>query len=143
MQKQSNAISFHTTYRVIYGDTDKMGVAYYANYLRWFEIGRTELIRSWGLSYKKLEEDGIFMPVSEVHCKFIASAKYDDILIIETMLDISTKAAMKFEYLILNESDQQILAKGYTRHAFMDNNGKVVRPPGHLRKLIRENIQVQ
>jgi acyl-CoA thioester hydrolase len=141
MQKQPNAINSRTSYRVIYGDTDKMGVAYYANYLRWFEIGRTELIRSWGLSYKKLEEDGIFMPVSEVHCKFVASAKYDDMLIIDTVLDVSAKAAMKFDYLILNESDQRILAKGYTRHAFMDQNGKVVRPPEHLKKLIRKNMQ--
>ena len=91
--------------------------------------------------YKKLEDEGIFLPVSEAHCKFMAPAKYDDIIIIETLLDASVKAGMKFDYVILNESGQQILARGYTRHAFMDKNGKVLRPPGHLRKLIRENTQ--
>ncbi len=130
-----------TTYRVIYGDTDKMGIAYYGNYLRWFEIGRTEMIRSWGLSYKCLEEKGVFLPVSEAYCKFLASAQYDDVLVIETILDTTVKAGMRFNYGVTSQADQKLLTTGYTRHAFTNKEGKVVRPPKFLRELIQTNIQ--
>ena len=130
-----------TTYRVIYGDTDKMGVAYYGNYLRYFEIGRTEMFRSWGLPYKALEDRGVFLPVSEAHCKFVASAQYDDVLVIETTLDLSVRAAMKFDYQVFNQQDRKLLTTGYTIHAFMDANGKVIRPPKFLRQLVKENAE--
>ncbi len=127
-----------TTCRVIYGDTDKMGFAYHANYFRWFEAARTELFRNWGLSYRTVEKKGIFLPVSEAYCKFTASVDYDDLLTIETSLDTSVKGAMRFKYSIFNE-DQQIVAKGYTKHAFLNSQGKVVRPPEFLKKVIEEN----
>ena len=129
-------ITHKTTYRVIYGDTDNMGVAYYSNYLRWFEMGRTEFFRYLGLTYKEIEEMGIFLPVSEVYCKYLYPAHYDDVLIIETFLDTSVKAGMKFNYLILSEQGNTILAKGKTRHAFTDSNGRVIRPPALLTELI-------
>ena len=130
-----------TTYRVIYGDTDKMGVAYYGNYLRWFEIGRTEMIRSWGLSYKSLEDRGVFLPVSEVHCKFISSARYDEVVAIETTLDTGLRAGMKFDYEVFNEEEKKLLATGYTIHVFTEENGRVIRPPKFLRDLVREKAQ--
>ena len=134
-------LKHQTTYRVIYGDTDKMGIAYYGNYLRWFEIGRTEMIRSWGLPYKSLEDKGIFLPVSEAFCKFLAPAQYDDILVIQTTLDTELKAGMKFDYEVYSQKDEKLLTTGYTKHAFMDPQGKVVRPPKFLRELIKNNIQ--
>jgi acyl-CoA thioester hydrolase len=127
-----------TTCRVIYGDTDKMGFAYYANYFRWFEQARADMFRSWGLSYREVEEKGFFMPVSEAYCKYISSVDYDDILIIETELDTSVKAGIKFNYLMLNE-DNKTVAKGHTKHACLNSDGKVVRPPGFLTKIIKEN----
>lgn len=130
-----------TTYRVIYGDTDKMGIAYYGNYLRWFEIGRTEMIRSWGLPYKSFEDRGIFLPVSEAFCKFLAPAQYDDILVIRTILNTGLKAGMKFDYEVYRQADEKLLTTGYTKHAFMDPQGRVVRPPKFLRELINEHIQ--
>jgi acyl-CoA thioester hydrolase len=130
-----------TTYRVIYGDTDKMGIAYYGNYLRWFEIGRTEMIRSWGLPYKSFEDRGIFLPVSEAFCKFLAPAQYDDVLVIRTILNTGLKAGMKFDYEVYRQADEKLLTTGYTKHAFMDPQGKVVRPPRFLRELINEHIQ--
>ena len=87
--------SHRTTYRVIYGDTDNMGQAYYGNYFRWFEIGRSEMFRSLGLSYKAVEDNGIFLPVSEAHCKYARPAKYDDVLVIETSLDPKIKAGLQ------------------------------------------------
>lgn len=118
-----------------------MGIAYYGNYLRWFEIGRTEMIRSWGLSYKCLEEKGVFLPVSEAYCKFLASAQYDDMLVIKTVLDTTVKAGMKFDYEVCNHTDKKLLTTGYTKHAFTNPQGRVVRPPKFLRELIQNNIQ--
>jgi acyl-CoA thioester hydrolase len=134
-------LKHQTTYRVIYGDTDKMGIAYYGNYLRWFEIGRTEMIRSWGLPYKSLEDKGIFLPVSEAFCKFLAPAQYDDLLVIQTTLDTELKAGMKFDYEVYSQTDEKLLTTGYTKHAFMDPQGRVVRPPKFLRELIQNHIQ--
>lgn len=129
----------HTTpYRVIYGDTDNMGIAYHANYLRWFEIGRTELLRSWGLPYKTIEAQGILLPVAEVHCNYLAPATYDDLLSIEATLDPEIKGGMKINYRVVSEDESIVHATGYTRHAFTNGDGRVVRPPKFIRRLIRD-----
>ncbi len=117
---------------MIYADTDKMGFVYHANYFRWFERGRTEMFRAAGLPYNAIESKGIFLPVSEVYCKFTSSAKYDDLLIIETTVDPGVKGGMKFDYLIFSEDGKKIIARGYTKHACLDKNGRVVRPPKFL-----------
>ncbi len=124
-----------TEYRVIYGDTDAMGIVYHANYFRWFEIGRSEMFRFLGVPYKTIETKGFMLPVSEVHCKFISPIRYDDLVTIETSLDISLRAGMKFDYCIFGESGGT-LAEGYSKHAFVDQNGRVVRPPGFVKELI-------
>ena len=125
-----------TKYRVIYGDTDNMGVAYHANYLRWFEMGRAEMFRSLGLPYKAIEARGIFLPVSEVHCKFKAPAQYDDVIIIEASLDAGVKGSIKFDYRIFAEDGEKELATGYTKHACLNSDGRVIRPPDFLVKVI-------
>lgn len=130
---------YKSTYRVIYGDTDRMGVAYHANYLRWFEIGRAEMFRSLGMTYKSIEEMGYFLPVAEVYCKFISSAQYDDVIVIEASIDGGVRGGIKFNYRILKEADGTELVKGFTRHAFMDQNGRVVRPPEFIVNLLREH----
>ena len=124
-----------TRFRVIYGDTDKMGFAYYGTYMRWFEIGRTEMFRQLGLAYKTIEEKGIFLPVSEAYCKYLASVHYDMMLIIETSLDLKVKGAVKFNYRLLSEDEQTVHAKGYTKHACVNEKGRVVRPPGFLAEM--------
>ena len=126
-----------TRYRVIYGDTDNMGIAYYANYLRMFEIGRTELLRDWGLPYREIESRGILLPVSEVYCKYMTPAKYDEVLIIHSTLDTEMKAGMKIDYRITSEDGQTVHATGHTRHAFLNREGRVIRPPDFIRDLIR------
>ena len=129
-------LTHRTTYRVIYGDTDNMGVAYHANYLRWFEMGRAEMFRSLGLPYKAIEARGVFLPVSEVHCKFKAPAQYDDVIIIEASLDAGVKGGVKFDYRIFAEDGEKELAKGYTKHACLNSDGRVIRPPDFLVKVI-------
>ena len=129
-------MTHQTQCRVIYGDTDNMGVAYHANYFRWFEMGRTEFFRDLGYSYKRMEETGYFFPVSEATCKFLAPAKYDDVLIIETDYDASVRSGIKFNYLIRRLEDRQLMARGSTLHACLDRSGRVVRPPRFIVELM-------
>jgi len=131
--------SHRTEYRVIYGDTDNMGVAYHANYLRWFEIGRAELFRSLGMTYKSIEEKGYFLPVSEVYCKFVDSARYDDLIVIETAVDSSLRAGMKFNYRILRKDDETRLVQGFTKHAYVDRSGRVIRPPRFITDILKQH----
>ncbi len=126
---------FQTTYRVIYGDVDSMKVAYYANYLRWFEIGRTELIRHMGLPYAEIEGQGYLLPVTEAYCKYVKSARYDEILWINTGLGFVRKASMRFDYRILS-AEKDLLVRGYTVHACVDLEGKLVRLPEALFPLL-------
>lgn len=128
--------SYTTTVRVIYGDTDNMGIAYHANYFRWFEIGRSEMFRSLGLAYRDIEKRGIFLPVSEVGCKFLAPIRYDDLLVIETTLDTAVRGGMKFDYRIFKENDDTLLARGFSKHACMNKARKVVRPPAFIMELV-------
>ena len=132
-------ITHRTTCRVIYGDTDKMGFVYHANYFRWFEMGRSEMFRYIGLPYSSIESKGYFLPLSEAHCKFNAPSQYDDVLVIETSLDPSIKAGIKFNFRIFSEDGERVLAKGYTKHACVNHHGRVVRPPDFLLRIIKEN----
>jgi acyl-CoA thioester hydrolase len=126
-------MTHRTETRVTYAETDAMGIVYYGNYLRWFEVGRTELMRSLGIAYKEMEEQGTFLPVSEVFCKYHASAKYDDVLIIETSVDSLKRASIQFAYRILRKSDGTQLVTGSTLHAFVDQEGRIVKVPATLR----------
>jgi acyl-CoA thioester hydrolase len=132
-------LTHKTTCRVRYGDTDKMGFVYHANYFRWFEVGRSEMFRSMGIPYKSIESKGFFLPLSEMHCTFNSPSQYDDILVIETSIDKHYRAGMKFDYKIFSENHEKLLASGYTKHACVDNSGRVVRPPKFLTDSIAEN----
>jgi len=119
--------------RVCYADTDAMGIVYYARYLRWFEMGRTEWLRTRGIPYQDLEHHGIRLPVSEAHCQYRAPARYDQRLMIETRTDPSVRGSLRFDYRILAAPTDEPLAVGYTRHAFVDHDYRVIRPPRWLR----------
>ena len=134
-------LNHRTTSRVIYGDTDRMGYAYNANYLRWFEMGRSELFRSLGLTYREIEERGIFLPVSEAYCKYISPVQYDDLLVIETTLDTAVKGAIKFDYRLFSNNGSKPIAEGYTKHPCVTSEGKVVRPPAFLREFIKQKLE--
>lgn len=138
MRKSSSTITNVTTYRVIYGDTDQMGVVYYANYLRWFERGRSEFLRQIGLPYSTIEEQGYHFPVVEVGCRYTQSARYDDVVRIETELLELGRASLSFAYRIYRESDQCLLATGSTKHACLDQNAHVARMP----KILEDAVKV-
>lgn len=122
-------------HRVSYGETDAMGVVYYANYLHLFERGRNELIRSLGLSYQVVEERGFFLPVREAQCRYLAPARYDEIIHIHTGLSGKTRASMSFVYEITNADKNITLARGSTQHAVVNAQGKPVRIPDWIADL--------
>jgi len=112
---------------VRYAETDMMGVVYHGNYLPWFEIGRTTLLKEQGLSYRELEADGYWLPVLEVTANFRRPARYDDVLTIVTTLREKPTLRIRLEYEVFKED--LLLATGQTSHAFIDRNGRPVRPP--------------
>lgn len=116
--------------RVRYGETDRMGRAYYARYFDWFTDGRTELIRRMGLSYRRLEDEGVFLPVLEAVCRYLRPVDYDDELELDVHLVRLTPARMDFSYRLRAAGSPQVVAEGETRHAFIDTRGR----PINLRK---------
>ncbi|NBI08175.1 acyl-CoA thioesterase [Senegalia massiliensis] len=115
-----------TTIRARYSETDQMGVIYHANYFNWFEIGRTSFFRNLGYDYKKLENKGVLLPVIDVGCKYIMSAKYDDEIIIETYIEKLKGVKIKYKYNIIRKRDNLLLAEGYTIHAFVNKDLKPI-----------------
>ena len=127
--------------RVIYADTDAMGVVYHMNYIRWFEIGRTELIREIGVVYADLERQGYHLPVTELHCHYLSPARYDQIVCVKTNIAYMRRASIKFEYEIYEKSENRLLVEGYSVHAFIDDKGKIVRPPREVAERISQEMQ--
>jgi acyl-CoA thioester hydrolase len=114
-----------THVRVRYGETDRMGYAYYGNYLLYYEVGRTEMLRQMGLTYKYMEDNGILLPVSDVRIKYSNPAMYDDLLRIKTIIKEMPKVRIRFEYEIYNESSL-LINQGETTLVFVD---KATRKP--------------
>ena len=136
MKERPTSLKHLSSYRVIYGDTDQMGVVYYANYLRWFESGRSEFLRQIGLPYSTIEGQGFHFPVVEVKCRYTQSARYDDLIQIETALVKLGRASLKFAYRISRETDGSFLASGETAHACIDQSSRITRIPEILLKAL-------
>jgi acyl-CoA thioester hydrolase len=130
--------------RVRYGDTDQMGFAYYANYLRWFEIGRAEMLRTLGLSYREVEARGVSLPVLEAWCRYFAPARYDDALAVETGILGRSRAGVRFGYRVVRAAGEEPagLAVGYTEHCYLGTAGRPVRPPADLTALLERAPEV-
>lgn len=123
-------------FRVSYADTDKMGVVYYANYLVLFERGRTEMMRGLGLRYRDLEEKDIFLPVMDARVTYLAPAHYDDLLEIRTSIADIGRASMTFEYELVNADTGKIMARGYTKHPFVNKKWKPVAVPSDVKAVL-------
>lgn len=125
------AATVATEIRVLYGDVDRMGYAYYANYLRWFEAGRNEYLRAQGLRYRDFEDGfGLLLPVVEAGVSYRVPARYDDLLAVETTLEDVRRASARFAYRVVREGE--VLATGHTVHACVDASGRVKRMPPEL-----------
>jgi acyl-CoA thioester hydrolase len=121
--------------RVIYGDTDQMGVVYYANYLRYFEAGRNEFLRAHGLRYRDFEaEHQVYLPVVEAQVGYKQPARYDDLVSVFTGISRIGKASVRFEYRLLR--GDELLATGHTVHACVSKAGQVVALPGSVITLL-------
>jgi acyl-CoA thioester hydrolase len=123
--------------RVRYAETDTMGVVYYANYFVWFEVGRTELLRGSGWSYKDMELEGFSLPVIEAHCEYRQPARYDDDLEIRTTGALVSPVRLRFDYEIARPPDTSALVSGYTVHATLDRTGRPCRLPARALDLFR------
>ncbi len=122
--------------RVRYPEVDRMGVAHHASHFVWFEIGRTELMRAKGVTYRRLEDDGIFLPVIEAACAYHAPARYDDLLRVVTRVEGASAVRIAFSYRVESEADGRLLATGTTSHAAVDRRGRPRRLPAALRELL-------
>ncbi len=130
-----------TTLRVRYSETDKMGVVYHANYLIWFEIGRTEFCRARGFSYRDMEEnDDAFLVVAESYCRYKAPARYDDELIVRTHITEQRRRSLRFGYEIVRVADDVIIAEGETGHVVTDSRGRVRSFPPEYNALFAPSI---
>ena len=114
-----------------------MGVAYYGNYFVWFEVGRCELLRAIGGSYRDLEDQGVMLPVIEAHCQFHDSARYDDELEIATTGSLLSPVRVEFRYDIARRADRTSLAAGKTVHAAVDLDGRPRRLPVEIQAVLR------
>ena len=126
-----------TELRVRYAETDQMGVVYHANYLVWCEVGRTEYIRAAGTPYAELEREGIALAVVDLSMRFHASARYDDLVRIETSLSELKSRTMTFDYLITNAQSGQRIVSARTVLASLDATGRVTAVPAALRDRLR------
>lgn len=133
---------YMTNIKVRYNETDQMGVVYHGNYFTWFDIGRTGFLRSIGLPYDQLEDDGVLLPVIEANCKYKKPAKYGDELIIIAELAKLKGIRIQFDYEIYRKKDNTLLAEGYTLHAFVDKELKpmnIKKKHNNVWKLLKEN----
>ena len=113
--------------KVRFVETDMMGVVHHANYFRWFEMGRVEYLRQAGILLTELLADGVIFPITDVDCHYQASAKFDDIILIETTLEKISPVKMIFTSRVVREVDGILLATGRTQNVFTDHDGKIIR----------------
>ena len=118
---------YYSEIRVIYADTDAMGIAYHANYLRWFEIGRSEWLRQIGYAYARLEKEGVWLPVTEVNCVYKLPAYYDDVLEIASWVDKLGGASIIMAYEIKRKVTDELLVHGKTHHVVTGSDLKPIK----------------
>jgi acyl-CoA thioester hydrolase len=136
IERGDTAAARRTLVRVRYAETDRMGVVYYANYLVWFEVGRTAWLRETGWSYREMEIEGVALPVIEAHCVYRQPARYDDEIEIVTRATLMTPVRIRFDYDAVRRQDGVRVAEGYTIHAALDPAGRPCRLPQRVRAML-------
>ena len=126
---------YETRLRVRYAETDQMGVVYHSNYIIWFEVGRVEMLRQLGFTYREMErEDGTNLAVVEARCRFKAPAMYDDLVVVRTRLVNVRDSLLHFTYEIVRDNDCALLAEGETVHMVVNNDFKRMTLPEKYRQ---------
>jgi acyl-CoA thioester hydrolase len=131
----------YTTARVIYADTDNMKYAYYGNYAKYYEIGRTEAIRSLGISYKEMEDRGVFLPVHSMNSRYLKPAFYDELLTIKTVVEKLPEARIVFQHEIFNSNNELIHTGEVTLIFFDGTRKKPTRAPEFMLELMRPHFR--
>ena len=127
-------------FRVRYAETDRMRVVYHANYLVWCEVGRTEYIRTSGVSYAELEARGLMLAVADASIRYHAPARYDDVVRVETTLSEVRSRTVTFEYLITDAATGSRLVSARTTLVSLDGDGRTVAMPADFRRLLEETM---
>lgn len=127
--------------RVIYADTDAMGIVYHASYIKWFEMGRTELMRSMGISWSDIEPLRCYFPVTKLSCHYLLPARYDDLLILKTEIDEVKRASISFTYRLYDNERERVLVRGSTLHACTDEQGSIIRIPVAITSMINARLE--
>tara|TARA_Y100000591_G_C21536457_1_gene546737 strand:- start:119 stop:544 length:426 start_codon:yes stop_codon:yes gene_type:complete len=125
-------ISYDFHYKVYYKDVDQMGIVYYTRYFEMFEMARTELLNNIGIKVADVEKNGIFLPVVSASCDYKKTASFEQELSIKTSISTLPKARLDIEYSVHLKKDLSLIALGFTRHGFVDKNGKPNKPPAFL-----------
>ena len=142
MNSNHNPAVNETRLRVRYAETDQMGVVYHSNHLVWFEIGRVELMRQLGFSYRDMErDDGCFIAVAEVKCRYRAPVRYDEEVVVRTRLKGVRESVVQFTYELVRAENGALLAEGETTHIVTDANMKVAALPEKYLKVFREVLR--
>ena len=124
-----------TRLRVRYAETDQMGIVYYANYLVWMEVARVEWCRARGFHYRDMErDDGAFLVVAEAQCRYLAPARFDDEVIIDTQVAGAGARLIRFEYEIRHAAAGELLATGWTKHIVCNAGRRPMRLPEKYRR---------
>ena len=132
-----------TQFRVRYAETDQMGIVYYANYLVWFEIGRTDYCRQLGFAYRDMEQqDGLYIMVAEARCRYKAPARYDDEIMVRTCLSSCRKRVLVFNYEVYRQAGDELLANGETVHVITDREGHPRALPEKYREIFLAGLKV-
>ena len=126
--------------KVYYKDIDQMGIVYYSRYFEFFEEARTEMLSSIGLDYSNVEENGAMLPVIEAHCEYKKGATFSQNIIVKTYIRELPKVKIKFEYEICLADSDKILLNGYTIHACTNLEGKPVKMPKYIRKILQDKL---
>jgi acyl-CoA thioester hydrolase len=137
VRAERRVVNASTTIRVRYAETDQMGVVYYSNYFVWFEVGRCELLRSFGSSYRDMEAAGVSLPVVEAHCDYRQPGRYDDELDVRVRGELLSAVRVRFEYEVVRRDDRAVLASGHTVHAAINAQGRPCRLPERVRAIFQ------
>ncbi len=134
-------IASTTEIRVRYAETDRMGVAYHANYLTWFEVARVQMLDEIGCPYRDLEADGYRLPVFEANIRYLRPLTFDDRVTIEAVMKEKPGLRIRIDYTV--SCRDELIARGFTRHAFINADGRPTRPPPSFRALIESHFPNQ
>lgn len=135
MTSKTAPLAIETSFHVRYAETDAMGVVHHANYLIYFEEGRSQYMRDIGSDYAHIEESGFQLPVTETGIRYVDSLRYGQKVTVRTMLEENRSRRLTFAYEVFNSERTEILVSGFTRHVWTDSTGKVTRMPEQWKRL--------